>query len=78
MRLWFRSLALLSGLSYWPCRVGRSSDLALLWLWHRPVAIALIRPLPWEPPYAVDAALEKTKKEKLPLVGKFAKWLDAR
>ena len=30
----------------------RSSDLALLWLWRRPAATALIRPLAWEPPYA--------------------------
>ena len=39
-------------------------DLALLWLWRRPVATALIRPLVWEPPYASGAALEKTKKKK--------------
>ena len=46
------------------CGVGRrhSSDLALLWLWHRPVAAALIGPLAWEPPYAVGMALEKIKK----------------
>ena len=36
----------------------------LLWLWRRPVATALIRPLGWEPPYAVGAALENTKKMK--------------
>ena len=24
-------------------------DLVLLWLWHRPVAKTLIRPLAWEP-----------------------------
>ena len=41
----------------------RGSDLALLWLWLRPGATALIRPLAWEPPYAVGAALEKTKKD---------------
>ena len=35
-------------------------DLVLLWLWWRPAAIALIRPLAWEPPYAAGAALEKT------------------
>jgi len=35
-----------------------------LWLWHRPEAIAPIRPLAWEPPYAVGAALEKAKKKK--------------
>ena len=37
------------------CGVGHrhGSDPALLWLWHRPVATALIRPLAWEPPNAV-------------------------
>ena len=39
----------------------------MLWLWHRPAAAALIRPLAWEPPYAMGAALnikEKKKKKK--------------
>ena len=36
----------------------------LLWFWRRLVATAPIRPLAWEPPYAVGTALEKTKKEK--------------
>ena len=40
-----------------------SLDLALLWLWHRPAATAPIRPLAWEPPYAVGAALKKAKKK---------------
>ena len=42
-------------------------DLALLWLWCRPATVAPIRPLAWEPPYAVDAALkrQKIKKKKL-------------
>ena len=35
---------------------------ALLWLWGRPVATVLIRPLAWEPPYAMGAAQENTKK----------------
>ena len=37
------------------CGVGRrlSLDLALLWLWCRPAATALIQPLAWEPPYAM-------------------------
>ena len=26
---------------------------ALLWLWRRPAAVALIQPLAWESPYAV-------------------------
>ena len=48
------------------CGVGRrrSLDLALLWLWHRPVATAPIRPLAWEPPYATGKALKKTKEKK--------------
>ena len=39
-------------------------DPVLLWLWRRLAAAALIRPLAWEPPCAMDAALEKTKKKK--------------
>ena len=35
-----------------------------LWLWHRPAATAPIRPLAWEPPYAMGAALEKAKRQK--------------
>ena len=37
----------------------RRSDLVLLWLWCRPVAITLIRPLAWELAYAVGAALKR-------------------
>ena len=46
------------------CDVGhrRSSDPTWLWLWHRPVATTPIRPLAWEPLYAVGSALKKTKK----------------
>ena len=44
------------------CRHG--SDPVLLWLWCRLAAIALIRPLAWQPPYAAGAALEKDKKKK--------------
>ena len=48
------------------CGVGRRRDLdpALLWLWCRPVATALIRPLALEPPYAMGAAQEKAKRQK--------------
>ena len=47
------------------CGVGcrRGSDPTLLWLWCRPVATAPIRPLAWECPHAVGAALEKAKKQ---------------
>ena len=39
-------------------------DSALLWLWCRPAAVALIQPLAWEPPYAAGEALKKQKKKK--------------
>ena len=39
-------------------------NLSLLWLWYRPAATAPIRPLAWEPPYAVDVAVEKAKRPK--------------
>ena len=49
------------------CGVGcrSSSDLVLMWLWHRPAATAQIRPLTWELPYAaaVGMALKKDKKK---------------
>ena len=44
------------------CRLGL--DPTLLWLWHRPAAIALIRPLGWEPPCAAGVALKKKTKNK--------------
>ena len=60
----------------WPCLVGQGSviavscgggrrhglDLTLLGLWYRLAAIALIRPLAWEPPCAAGAALKKEEK----------------
>ena len=48
------------------CGVGcrRNSDPMLLWLWHRLVATAPIRPLAWKPPYATGTALEKAKRQK--------------
>ena len=69
MGLQVPSLASLSG---WgsgvamSCGVGhrRGSDLALLWLWHGPEAVALIGPLAWEPPYTTGVALKSKRKEK--------------
>ena len=48
------------------CGVGGrlSLDLALLWLWCRSAATALIQPLDWEISYAADAALKRKKKKK--------------
>ena len=40
------------------------SDLALLWLWCRLAAVAPIRPLAWELPYAAGAALKEKGKER--------------
>ena len=46
--------------------VGRRHGLdpTLLWLWHRPAAVALTQPLAWEPPNAMDAALKRQKTKK--------------
>ena len=44
------------------CRHGL--DMALLWLWSRPVATAPIGPLAWEPPFATDVALKCIKNPK--------------
>ena len=48
------------------CGVGHgcSLDPSLLWLWHRLVATAPIRPLSWESPHAKGAALEEAKRQK--------------
>ena len=43
------------------CRLGL--DPALLWLWPRPAATALIQPLAWKPPYAKGVALKRQKKK---------------
>ena len=55
------------------CGVGcrRGSDPALQWLWRRLAAAALTRPLAWEPPYAVGAALRKTKRQNTTLISCF-------
>ena len=50
---------LIPGLAQWV------TDPALLWLWCKPAATALIRPLAREPPYAADAALEIRQKKKI-------------
>ena len=42
-----------------PCLTQWVKDPTLLWLWRRLPATALIRPLAWEPPYAVGAALKR-------------------
>ena len=48
------------------CGVGhrRGSNLAFLWLWHRPAATVPIGLLAWEFPLAAGAASEKTKRKK--------------
>ena len=66
------------GFDPWPCSVGwgssvaviygvgrrHGSDPALLCLWRRLAAAALIRPVAWEPPHAVGAAQEMAKRQK--------------
>ena len=59
---------LAQGLWIWDCRelryrFGRcGSDLAFLWLQHRPAPAAPIRPLAWELPYARSVALKSLNK----------------
>ena len=43
-------------------------DPVFLWLWRRPVATALIGPLAWEPPCAVNVALKSKIKKKKEIV----------
>ena len=69
VRMWVQPLALLGGLWMWSCcgvscRCG--SDPAWLWLWRRLVAIASIRPLDWDLPYAAGTAIKV--KEKLSVI----------
>ena len=56
-----RSPSLITGLRIWYCcelwyrsQTELSLNLALLWLWYRPEAAALIQPLAWELPYAAS------------------------
>ena len=70
MRMLVQSLASLSGLRIWHCHE----------LWCRlqmqlgscTAAIALIRPLDWEPPYAKGAGLKKEKKKEKKTRGRVA------
>ena len=48
-------------------------DLASQWLWRRPAAIAPIRPLAWEPPYAAGEALKQKRKKRLKQTNKQTK-----
>ena len=48
---------LIPGLTQWV------KDPALLWLWCRAAAVAQIRPLAWELPYATCMTLKKKKKK---------------
>ena len=53
----------------------RGSDPTVLW--HRLAAVAPIRPLAWEPPYAASAALKrrKTKKKKKERILTYQKYI---
>ena len=67
-------VGLIPGLTSWvrdllvavSCGVGhrRGSDAALLWLWSGLAAVALIRPLARELPYAAGAALKRKRQKK--------------
>ena len=52
------------------------SDVALLWLWHKPAAATLIHPLAQELPYAVGT--EKKKKKQTNSLRNFVLLADER
>ena len=66
---WPRSVGSGSGIAM-SCGVGsrHGLDLMLLWLWCRPVAVTLIRPLAWKPPHATGAALEKAEQQQKKII----------
>ena len=69
MRMWVQSLVLLSGLrirychELW-CRLQMRVGSCVAVAWCRLAAVALIRPLALEHPYAMGVALKGKKKEK--------------
>ena len=81
MRLWVRSLALLSGLrirrcrELW-CRLQTRLRSCVAEALARLAATALIRPLAWEPPYAAGAAQEMAKRQKKKKKPVSATWME--
>ena len=73
MRMQVWSLASLSGLRIRRCHGvdhRHGSDPMLLLLWHRLAAVAPIRPLAWEHPYAAGMTTKSKKKEEGNLIPK--------
>ena len=60
------------------CDVGHrcGSNPALLWLWCKPAATALIGPLAGEPSYAAGVALKRREKRKK--IVSFESWMDKK
>ena len=58
------------------CGVGHRHGLALalLWLWCRPAAVAPVRPLAWEPLYALGATQKDKRQKKKTSLTKWALW----
>ena len=50
-------VCLIPGLAQWV------KDPALLWLWCRPAATALIRPLAWKPPYTLGVTQKRQENK---------------
>ena len=57
------------------CGVGHrhGSDPALLWLWCRPAAVALIQPVAWKLPYAAGVPPQKKEFDGVSAVAQWVK-----
>ena len=56
------------GLAHWV------KDSVLLWLWCRPVAVALIQSLVWELPYAVPVALKSKTNNSIMIIALYRQY----
>ena len=73
MRMWVPSLASLSGLRIWRCseqwcrwktQLRSHVAVAVVYRLEATALIGPLRPLTWEPPYAMGVALKRQKEKK--------------